>query len=262
MNNRLLLRRMQATVNPFENSLYAFSLRDLGLGSANIIEVRRSSDNATQNFTAIEIIDGTLESFVGALNDGFVSKWYNQNNSNFIQQLTPTNQPKIVSNGILILLNGQPALDFDGVNDFFQPIQHTPTLYETSFIWVGEISGGDNILFSGFSQNYQLFKSGSIEIAFNNGNTLVLGNKSLIETQSILWGNVIGLNSNFYVNNSLIQTGDPGNLGFDGLTFGGNEGSGSARAQQKVNEFIIYPLNNDTNRNSLMTNINNYYNIY
>ena len=264
MSNRLMLRRIGGvTPNPFQNAILAYSLRDLGLGVSNLVRVRRSSDNTEQDFTETEITDGTLTTFVGTGNDGFVATWYNQLGTNNLTQSIGTQQPKIVSNGNLILLNGQPALDFDGVDDFFSPIQQTPTLPETSFVWVGEFnSSGGNILFSGFNQNYQVWVSANINLNFINGSNLFLGSKSDIETQAILWGDVVGASSNFYLNDNLLQTGNPGNLGFDGLTFGGNESSGSSPAKQLVNEFIVYPVNNNVKRNSVITNINNYYNIY
>jgi len=44
----------------------AYSLRQLNSDTTNVIRVRRSSDNAEQDFTAAEVSDGTLESWVNA----------------------------------------------------------------------------------------------------------------------------------------------------------------------------------------------------
>ena len=93
----------------------AFSLRKLStayLGSA--IQVRRSSDNATQDigFTAGGDLDQvTLTTFVGAGNNGFVSIWYDQsgNGRNAIQA-TAANQPRIVNTGVVELVNGKPTV--------------------------------------------------------------------------------------------------------------------------------------------------------
>ena len=52
--------------------------------------------------------------------DGLTSAWYDQStNGNHATQSTAANQPKIVSGGSLVTENGKPAIDFDGVNDFF-----------------------------------------------------------------------------------------------------------------------------------------------
>jgi hypothetical protein len=78
-----------------------------------LIEVRRSSDNAVQNigFDANGDLDtSALLSFVGAGN-GFVRTWYDQSgNTNNAQQTTTSNQPQIVSSGVVELLNSKPAV--------------------------------------------------------------------------------------------------------------------------------------------------------
>jgi hypothetical protein len=94
----------------------AYSLRNLSSSySGNVVEVRRSSDDTTQNFTATEVTDGTLLAFVGTSgsDNGFVKTWYDQSgNSNNAVQSTASKQPKIVSAGALL-----NELDFDGTDD-------------------------------------------------------------------------------------------------------------------------------------------------
>ena len=66
-------------LDTYPNASAAYSLRDLAsasVGSA-VVRVRRSSDNTEQDFTAVEITDGTLTTFTGA-NNGFVTTWYDQ----------------------------------------------------------------------------------------------------------------------------------------------------------------------------------------
>jgi len=113
MNNRLLLRRMQDVApNPLQTATSAFSLVDLGLTSGNIVTVRRSSDNATQNFTTAEITNGTLTTFVGVGNDGRVERMTDHQGNYDVFNLVTTIQPLIVENGNLIIENGLPALKF------------------------------------------------------------------------------------------------------------------------------------------------------
>ena len=75
--------------------------------------MRRSSDDALKSFTADEITDGTLLSFVGTggSDNGFVKTWYDQSvttqagdtaTGNHATQSTAASQPKIVSNGSLV----------------------------------------------------------------------------------------------------------------------------------------------------------------
>ena len=94
----------------------AYSLRNLSSTySGNVVEVRRSSDDTTQNFTATEITDGTLLAFVGTggSDNGHVKTWYDQSgNSRDATQATSSNQPKIVNAGVLVTdRDGKLALD-------------------------------------------------------------------------------------------------------------------------------------------------------
>jgi hypothetical protein len=95
----------------------AYSLRKLSKDTTNVVRVRRSSDNAEQDFTDTEITDGTLVSWVGG-GDGFVKTWYDQSgNANNATQGTEANQPKIVSSGSVITVNGYQVIQYDGSND-------------------------------------------------------------------------------------------------------------------------------------------------
>jgi len=98
------------------NASLLYALRNLGSYSGSIVEVRRSSDNATSDFTASQITDGTLTAWVGAGNNGFVRTWYNQvnNTANNMVQTTTSAQPQIVSSGSLTTRNGLPTLVFNG----------------------------------------------------------------------------------------------------------------------------------------------------
>lgn len=98
----------------------AYSLRQLDLVDQNVIRVRRSSDNTEADFTATQVSDGTLTTWVGAGNDGFVRTWYDQSgNGSHAQQSGGTSQPKVVNAGSLVTENNNPALLFDGSNDYF-----------------------------------------------------------------------------------------------------------------------------------------------
>jgi hypothetical protein len=93
----------------------AYSLRNLSTTyTGNVVDVRRSSDDAEDSFTAAEVADGTLTDWVGVGNDGFVTQWYDQSgNDNHATQGTDASQPKIVDGGSLVT----GGIDFDGVND-------------------------------------------------------------------------------------------------------------------------------------------------
>lgn len=140
----------------------AFSLqkmREAYAGSA--IRVRRSSDNAEQDIgfvdNALDI--GSLLTFVGSGNDGFVTTAYNQVSTasppNGFAQSTANSQPQIVDSGSVITDsdNGLPAMKFDGVDDWIIAIGLGGPYYADSY-WVGSTTDNKFILISGAADKY------------------------------------------------------------------------------------------------------------
>jgi len=84
------------------NKATSFRLLSTNYAALPIVNIRRSSDNATADFTADEITDGTLTTWTGA-NDGLVTRRYDQaglGHDDF--QTTAAYQPKLVSSGTLL----------------------------------------------------------------------------------------------------------------------------------------------------------------
>lgn len=107
-------------ISVFAGAAAAYSMR-IPAGSAYngpLIRVRRSTDNAEQNFGAAAVdangnrrLDTTaLLAFVGA-GSGFVTTWYDQSGNGFhATQTTGANQPTIVSSGTVVTLSGRPSI--------------------------------------------------------------------------------------------------------------------------------------------------------
>jgi len=97
----------------------AYSLRYLNREyNGDVILGYHDGTHATQGFTPTEIVDGTLLAWA----DGDhvrVETWYDQSgNGNDATQSSRYNKPVVVGSGVLKTLNGVPAVDFDGANDF------------------------------------------------------------------------------------------------------------------------------------------------
>jgi len=127
------------TVSPllldsYSGAAAAYSLRQLSWAYGGpVVRVRRDNDNAEQDFTATEVSDGTLASWVGAGNNGFVRTWYDQSgNGRHAQQGNSPNQPQIVSSGAVATIGTKPALSFDGSNDFMTVSSFGKTLLENN----------------------------------------------------------------------------------------------------------------------------------
>lgn len=246
----------------------AYSLRSLSSTyTGPVVEVRRSSDNATQDFTADEV--STIAGWVGAGNDGFVRTWYDQSgNGNDAVQTTNARQPQIVDNGVLNEVNGKPAILFNDVLNNFLTISPVVSIStsNTSFNVIERYvpksgNSGFNFRFS-----YDRTFNGSVN------NNLTIASQS---TQTFL-GNIVYLeqrlesinfsSSGFYYLNGQNQgalsltpnTALPGFADYIGNT----TGDGVYAFNGNMQELIYYPSNQSTNRTGIESNINTYYNIY
>ena len=99
----------------------AYGLRKLSSTyGGNAIQVRRSSDNGTQEigFTVNGDLDtSTLKNFV-VNNNGFVTIWYDQSgNARNLLQTNVSKQPSIVNAGIIYRKNEKPIIFLDGTDD-------------------------------------------------------------------------------------------------------------------------------------------------
>tara|TARA_R110000772_G_C13310310_1_gene440363 strand:- start:25601 stop:27430 length:1830 start_codon:yes stop_codon:yes gene_type:complete len=127
----------------YPNSSFAFSLMKIKSGVSAVIQVYRS-DGIIRDFTAEEIIDGTLVTWGGGL-DAYCHIWYDQS-GNSRHALSYGARPYILKLGQLILENGLPCLDFAN-SKFLKVPTHSlvqPTQY---FIVHNKKTHNDSYLF-------------------------------------------------------------------------------------------------------------------
>jgi hypothetical protein len=120
--NPTLLNDPIKVLDQFPNFDYVWSLKlENSAYAGSCIAVRRSSDGVVQNFgfTANGDLDtAAITTFVGA-NTGFVTTFYGQKGGINLTQPSGTNQPTIVSAGVLNTKNGRPIINFAG-NQYLQ----------------------------------------------------------------------------------------------------------------------------------------------
>lgn len=111
-------------LDDYSGATAAYSLRKLRQAyTGSAIVVRRSSDNTTASIgfdSGGNLNETALLSFVGTggTDNGYVVSMYDQTgNGNIVTQSAISSQPQIVSAGVVIAVNGLPAIKFDGSND-------------------------------------------------------------------------------------------------------------------------------------------------
>lgn len=254
----------------YPNAAAAYSLRNLISTTTNVVRVRRSSDNAEQDFSATEITDGTLTTFTGA-NDGFVTKWYDQSgNNNNVLNTSATAQPKIVNIGNLILENGKPSIDFSNqiyiklsiqsitpFTGFSQLCVATPkTLNPNGFcVFVGLDWGSGEGL--GVRPTLKLY---DLNGGANNRNAL--DNTISLNEQVLLYSQNISNSSILYKNGTSISNATGTTTSENDIIIGNNGYLPASNSGGLIQEVILYDSNQSTNRSGIETNINNHYTIY
>jgi len=245
----------------------AYSLRDLNdkAGNNKVVEVRRSSDDTDRKFLAKEVSNGTLEAWVGAGNDGFVSKWYDQSgNGRDAVQPASESQPKIVSSGSLVVLSGVPALSFD--DSFFVAVYPAGVFSPSGdflAVTVSKISSGNLIdTRDGGSDGFFIQQGGSdVRYRYNgDGSINVSGNNQHIVATAELNGTTLtayknGLSAGTDTVTAGLSTVVPISIGKVAFS-GANALTGS------VQEIILYDTAQSANRPAIEANINNQYDIY
>jgi len=238
----------------------AYSLRYVSSGySSDVVEVRRSSDDATNTFTPPQILDGSLVSWVGAGNDGFVRTLYDQKGSNDAQQTTSSAQPKIVDAGALVTENGLPAIQFDGVDDFFDlnsPISAFDPFYNSLLVTFDSLGYTLGTTLNTDTLRLRLDTQIRTKISNNDVDFTI---PSTTGVQSLItWRKSASNNNSLAVNGiSSPAVNQSGNLDVDYIGR-----SSSNYLNGTFQEWLIYDSDESSNRQAIEANTNNYYSIY
>ena len=280
-------------LNDYDGAAAAYSLRLLDKSySGSAVRVRRASDNAEQDiaFANNELDTATLETFASGT-DAFVTTWYDQSgNGNDAAQATASAQPKIVSSGSTILENGKAAVQFDGSDDnlntsafemtsafsVFGAFNMSATSGYRALISHNFVSSGSAFLNQG---RWILTRTGGAGQDWQGGDTALIGDGSSASRypRFISNGSVFSSNTQYVVSGVLSNTTSQ---------LWANGSASTARIQQtasitsetgkvyigsseiydefqgKIQEVMIWDIDQSSNRTGIETNINDFYSIY
>jgi hypothetical protein len=266
----------------FGGAAAAYSLRDIGAMNGRVVEVRRDSDQEHEDFTANQVASGAVEAFVGAGNNGFVSKWYDQSgNGNDAVQEGGDNQPAIVTSGSL-----NDGLIFDGTNDFLQTSTQVLTGTETGsngiYAVVNVTSGDVGYVAGSASDDSGVDKVGQSIYASSASSKFILTNgldadASERDTIAITVGSFVLISACYNNNdpdtlqkNSSTTGYTNGSLAYDfnagtKFTIGHRERSAGVNPATNLNgsikEIIAFDIDTTSDRSEIQADIQNHYNL-
>jgi hypothetical protein len=256
-------------LDTYSGAAAAYSLRKLRTAyTGSAIRVRRASDNTEQNIGFVNNVLDTsaLTTFCSGTN-GFVTTWYDQSGNGYdATQTTAASQPQIVSSGSVILENAKPALNFLTITS------HLVKLNITSFLGYSHIvvakpltTTTDFCHFIGLEQGNgaALGVRATLKLYdFNGGigNINALNNTIAINEQVLLYSQNISNTSELFKNGTSISTATGTTATRDDV-FLGNGGT-ALFGTKNIQEYILYPSNQSSNRTGIESNINSFYSIY
>ena len=248
-------------LDTYTGAKVAYSLRQLKSGITGVIRVRRSNDNAELDFTPTEITDGTLVTWVGVGNDGFITIWYDQslNGINAIPSAT-TEQPLIVISGVLSSLSGLPIIDtgFDANERGFRLDFGGTVLRPNSFfisINIVDISAEFFDRSPPFSSRLLIDLNSALFRVLNPTNTT--SSVNYLDTSSIGLLSVINTGSQSAINwNSDTDTVTSGS---DAIGANAAINISTFKVDTKYYEYIIFDSDQTANESAIRTNIETYY---
>jgi len=260
---------------------HSYSLRQLSSTITNVVRVRRNSDNTEQDFSATGITDGTLASFCG-VGEGFVTKWYDQSNISDVINFTALQQPKIVSGGSVLLENGKPCIEFDGIDDSLQVLIFPQSsgayyLFAVNTFVSGPGPGEPQVYMYGLKADVPAPFTGNSSIRWNGLGAEFRGSSDLSfivqqGVQSLYYarqqagpgpfsGSTIKVNQ---TQNPLIGFTDNGiSQARNTIVLGNNPNNYAGQNSNiKLQEFILYLADPGPAETPIQVDINTYYSVY
>lgn len=261
-------------LDTYTGAAAAYSLRKLRAGySGAAIRVRRSSDSAEQDvgFTSSGALDeSSLTTFCGA-GDGFVTTWYDQENSNDATQATAGNQPQIVSGGSVILENSRPVVSFlSGLSGLsfstfaasaatmFMVLKakaDPPTAINSGFVKFGT-QGGQT------TNNHYPYDNDVIYDDSFSTDRKTLGNPSVsldqlhlyeVLSSSSEWTARINASVFYTTASNVVAINISPKIGSNDSKYGMNN---------YIGEIVIYASDQSANRTGIESNVNDYWSVY
>lgn len=260
-------------LDSYPGAQVAYSLRKLSSSYAgDAIRVRRSSDNTESDIGfSLGVLDtGSLISFVGQGN-GYVTKWYDQSgNANDAVQSTFSDQPQIVSSGVIVNVNSKASISFIPPNPQLVFSTFTASAVELFLTVkakndppVQEKSGFIKIGTDAFSNHFP-YTNGTIYDDFASDTRKTVGNPTTPLDQLNLY-NVLSASGEWTARLNATQLYSTGTNTVDvstSPTIGNVYSALQITADLYISEMIIYPADQSANRPEIETNINNYYSLY
>jgi surface protein len=248
----------ETPIDTYSGLAAAYSLRRVVPAYAgDAIEIQSGSVSQSIGFNSFGDLDvAAIRTFAGS-GDAFVKTWYDQSgNNNHASASSTSQQPKLVSAGTVLTVEGKPAMLFDGINDQLDMAGlHGQSLLDQYFV----VSTSDTqYLYPnvGTGQPYGIVAQVGQSLpnpASTYGSVLLYVNGSLLTNPT--WASTFTAQNGYkIVLHQSASTSTWSQYSFGNL--------GSYQYTGYLQELIAYTSSQASNRTYIENNINSYYGIY
>lgn len=260
-------------LDSFSGATVAYSLRKLDKDYAgNCITVRReNNDTSDIGFSNNYLDTVAMKTFCGTTSSDTctIRRWYDQSgNGRNIVQTTDAFQPTIISGGIILMQGIRPTVRFNGINNVLTRSDAgfpSGSSARSVFSVKTSTATGDRHFFSyGTAVQHQAFFLGQItsnnRVGFFQNNFDGTSNAGYQLLSTIYESTTL----NQFKNNATDITGSVSNVNtqLGGTFYIGDLLNLNLFFQGNIQEIILYPSNQSTDRVTIQNNINKFYSIY
>jgi len=253
-------------LNLYPNSAAAYSLRKLDKNyEGYAIEVRRASDNATQDigFVNNELDTTTLSTFCSGTN-GFVTTWYDQSGNGYdATQTTAANQPQIYDSVSGVITQGtKSSIDFGTtLQNLCLSVTNSTTNNLITVVHTANYVASKNQVILALSDNNYLIvavaDSGKLKYANSNDDMI-----STTDVGSFQLSTIDINDKKLYINGLEEDSVTTVSGASDRYVIANYTNTGANEMEGYISEIVIWQTSQTSNLSNINNNINAQYQIY
>jgi hypothetical protein len=251
----------------YPDAAAAYSVRQLSNNAIKCMRVRRAVppyDEKDIGFTAGGDLDEAAIVAFGGSDELRVSAWYDQSGqSNHATQITPGSQPQIYNGTAVITENGKPAISWSS-NEMDWTISGNANSFSVFTVATNDATSGNQMQYtlSSSPRWWHWYLSGNKTFYYDN--TTI--NHSSVDTNQHLFAKIAGStlgHAGYWVDNvKASTTGTLNSSAFNTDQRLGNYSSGTNNYWDgTMQELVMWPTDQSSNRTGIETNIMTYFNI-
>ena len=266
--NGIVLATFTGILDDYPGAGLALSVRKLSTSyMGNCLRVQRSSDNTTQDIgfdLSGNLDESALTTFCSGT-DGYVIKWYDQSGNGYEFDVAMSKY-QIVDNGSVLEKNSRPALfslDNTPLSETvdFADVSGSSQLYGISVV---SASTFINTLCDDTALDFLLFGSDfwNSSALFDGFSSYLIKNTTISDNSQHICETIVqnASTAEIRIDGSVQSESASGLASFSRSgTFTAYVGSDGVNGNESIQEVIVYPTNQSSNRSGIYTNVSSYY---